>query len=232
MSRSASFRFDCRLAGVFYLGLAITGMLGFLMIRAQLFAADDPARTLANLVEREGLARIGIALELGIVVFQALAAVWFARLFRDTDGFAAGTLALFGMVNAIVVLASAALLRSALDVALAPAGANVALSHLLFLISGRFWEVGNVFFGLWLIPMGWLASKANFGPRALGWILILGGIGYVVSPFVAVLAPDAGRWLAVFPLTATVGEFWMIGLLLWTGLRPIRTAPVADIRTR
>jgi len=228
MSRSTSFRFDCRLAGVFYLGLAITGVLGFLMIRAQLFAADDPARTLANLVEREGLARVGIALELGIVMFQALAAVWFARLFRDTDGFAAGTLALFGMVNAIVVLASAALLRAALDVALAPAGADAALSHILFLISSRFWEVGNVFFGLWLIPMGWLAWKANFGPRALGWVLILGGIGYAVSPFIAVLAPDAGALFAILPVTATVGEFWMIGLLLWTGLRPIRAAPAAN----
>jgi hypothetical protein len=222
MSRSASFRFDCRLAGLFYLGLAITGGLGFLLIRAQLYAEGDPARTLANLLEREGLARICIALELGLATLQALAAVWFARLFRDTDAVAAGALALFGLVNAIVVLASAALLRAALDVALGSIGADATTSHLLFLISGRFWEAGNIFFGLWLVPMGWLAWKANFGPRALGWILILGGFGYVVSPFAAVLVPGAGAWLALLPLTATVGEFWMIGLLLWTGLRPLR----------
>ncbi len=228
MSRSTSFRFDCRLAGLFYLGVAITGALGFLMIRPELFAAGNPARTLANLVEREGLARLGIALELAIATFQALAAVWFARLFRDTDGFAANALALFGMVNAILVLVSAALLRAALDVALAPAGADATTSHLLFLISGRLWEAGNVFFGLWLVPMGWLAWKAHFGHRALGWVLILGGIGYMVSPFIAVLAPDAGAWLGVLPLTATVGEFWMIGLLLWTGLRPPRAATSAN----
>jgi hypothetical protein len=220
-------RFDCRLAGLFYLGVAITGALGFLMIRPELFAEGNPAQTLANLLEREGLARLGIALELAIATFQALAAVWFARLFRETDAFAAGALALFGMVNSIVVLASAALLRTALDVALQPAGADATTSHLLFQISGRLWEAGNVFFGLWLLPMGWLAWKADFGHRALGWILILGGIGYVVSPFVAVLAPDAGAWLGVFPLTATVGEFWMIGLLLWTGLRPPRGAAAA-----
>ena len=46
-----------------------------------------------------------IRLELGIVLFQALAAIWFARLFRETDAFAAGALALFGMVNAVVILA-------------------------------------------------------------------------------------------------------------------------------
>ena len=226
ITRSTSFRFDCRLAGLFYLGVAITGALGFLMIRPELFAQGNPARTLANLVEREGLARLGIALELAIATFQALAAVWFARLFRDTDGFAAGALALFGMVNAIVVLASAALLRTALDVALQPA-ADPTTSHLLFQISGRLWEAANVFFGLWLVPMGWLAWRANFGHRVLGWVLILGGIGYVVMPFAAVLAPNAGAWLGVLPLTATVGEFWMIGLLLWTGLRPLRAATAA-----
>ena len=222
MAKSASFRFDCRLTGLFYLGFAFTGALGFLMIRAELFATGDPAQTLANLLELEGLARIGIALELGLVVFQALAATWFAKLFRDTDAFAAGALALFGMVNAIVVLAGVALMRTALDVALEPLEANATTSHILFLIGARFWEAGHIFFGLWLIPMGWLTWKAEFGPRLLGWILILGGVGYVVSPFVTVLAPDIGAWVAVFPILAAVGEFWMIGLLLWTGLRPQR----------
>lgn len=227
MSMPASFRFDCRLTGLFYLGLAIAGALGFLIIRPELFAEGDPSRTLANLIERERLARIGIALELGIVTFQALAAVWFARLFRNTDAFAAGTLALFGMVNAIVVLASAALLRAALDVAVGSIDAEPATSHILMLVSARFWDVGNLFFGLWLIPMGWLVWKASFGHRALGWILIVGGIGYVLMPYVVVLVPDAGAWIGLLPLAATVGEFWMIGLLLWTGLRPSRI-PAAE----
>lgn len=220
MSRPASFRFDCRLAGLFYLCLGITGGLGFLMVRPELFVEGDPARTLANLVEREGLARLGIALELGTVMFQALAAIWFARLFRETDAFAAGVLALFGMVNAIIVLTSAALLRAAFDVALGTSGVEPATSHLLILMSARCWEVGSLFFGLWLIPMGWLVWKASFGHRALGWILIVGGVGYVLALYVGVLVPGAGAAVALLPVAATIGEFWMIGLLLWTGLRP------------
>ena len=220
MSRSESFRFDCRLAGLAYLGLAVTGLLGFVMVRSELYAEHDPARTLANLVERESLARIGVALELGIAMCQALAAVWFARLFRATDAFAAGALALFGMVNAIVILASAAMMGAALNVALGASGVDPTLSHLMFAISGRFWQVGNIFFGLWLIPMGWLTWKASFGHRALGWILIVGGVAYVLNAFFAELVPDAGSWLALFPMVGTVGEFWMIGLLFWTGLRP------------
>lgn len=219
MSSAVSFRSDCRLTGLFYLGLAITGALGFLMVRPELFAAGDPARTLANLVERPGLARIGIALEVGISMFQALAAVWFARLFRDTDALAAGALALYGVVNAVVVLTSAALLGAALDAASGPTGAEPTISHLLIMISARVWQVGNLFFGLWLIPMGWLTWRAHFGPRALGWVLIIGGVGYVLNALVAVLVPEGPAWLAALVIPATLGEFWMIGLLLWKGLR-------------
>ena len=89
-----------RITGLLYLGLAITGVLGFLVVRPRLFDSSNPDATLANLLEHEGLARLGIALELGIVVTQALTAVWFYRLFRSVDTFAAGTLAAYDRVPA------------------------------------------------------------------------------------------------------------------------------------
>ena len=48
--------------------------------------------------------------------------MWFYKLFRSVDAFAAGTLATFGMVNAVAILGSAALLATALAVALDPVG--------------------------------------------------------------------------------------------------------------
>jgi hypothetical protein len=216
-----TFQRDSLLTGLFYLGLAVTGSLGFLMVRPGLFADGDPVKTLSNLVERESLARAGLALELGIVLFQALVALWFARLFREVDAFAAGALALLGMVNAIVILASAALLHSALAVALGSTGAAPWMAHFAYVLSGSFWQVGSVFFGLWLMPMGWLVLKSGLGHRALGWILILGGVGYVLSVFVAVLLPKVGDWAGYLAFPATVGEFWIIILLVWRGLRPL-----------
>ena len=76
-----------RTTGLLYLGFFITGIVGSLIVRAQLFAADDPHGTLSNLMEHESLARVGIALELCIALFQALTAVWFYRLFRGVDGY-------------------------------------------------------------------------------------------------------------------------------------------------
>ena len=214
-----------RTTGLFYLALGITGMLGFLMIRPALFVADDPAATLARLVEREGLARLGIALEMCIVITQALAALWFFRLFRSVDDFAAGAIAVFGLVNAIAVLVSAAFLATALQVALAPTGPNAVDAHLMYLVSGNVWQVGNVFFGLWLIPMGMCVLRSGWMPRALGWVLVVGGVGYVLNAFVAYLVPDVGPMAALLALPATVGEFWMIGYLLTRGVSRVGSSP-------
>ncbi|WP_277211744.1 DUF4386 domain-containing protein [Isoptericola croceus] len=204
-----------RTTGLLYLAMAFVGVPGFLVIRPVLFDHDSPAATMAQLVENEALARVGIGLELALVIVQALTALWFFRLFRTVDRFAAGALAAFGTVNAIAILVSAAGLATALEAAL---GGDAAGTQLMYALSGSLWGVGAVFFGLWLVPMGLLARPAGM-PRALGWILVAGGIGYVASAFVGYVVPDAGPLAQLLTAPATVGEFWMIGLLLWHGLR-------------
>jgi hypothetical protein len=208
-----------RMTGLLYLGLAITGLLGFLLIRPQLFVADDPSATLANLVEHESLARAGVAVELLIVVTQALVAVWFYRLFRTADPLAASGITAFGLVNAVAILINAALLATAAELALDPIGDAAATVQLLYLVSGHLWGVGALFFGLWLIPMGWCVLRSGWMPRALGWILVGGGIGYVLSAFIRYLAPDVPVVADALVLPATVGEFWMVGYLLVRGVR-------------
>jgi len=221
-SANISTRRAARTAGLWYLGLALTGMCGFLMIRPALFAPGDPQLTLSQLLANASLARAGIALEMGVVITQAMAAVWFFRLFRSVDVVAAGTLAAFGLCNALAVLVSAALIATAFDVASVPArvGALDAAGavQLMYLASGELWIVGAVFFGLWLVPMGRLVLASGWMPRALGWTLVVGGVGYVLSAFMSML-PELSIASSVATLPAAVGEFWMIGYLLWRGVR-------------
>jgi hypothetical protein len=207
-----------RITGLCYLGLAITGMLGFLLVRPALYVPGDPSATLARLVGHEGMARAGIALEMGIALTQSLAALWFFRLFRSVDDFAAGAIAVLGFMNAVVVLASAAFLATALDVALVPLGAAGADAQLMYLVSGNFWQVGNLFFGLWLIPMGRCVLRSRWMPWLLGWILVVGGMGYVLSGFINALAPGSELVPGLLVMPATVGEFWMIAYLLVRGV--------------
>ena len=218
-----------RTTGLLYLGFFITGIAGFMMIRAQLFAAGDPTGTLSNLMEHESLARVGIAMELGIVLAQALTAMWFYRLFRSVDAFAAGSLVVFGMVNAVAILGSAALLATALDVAddasLAVAGGSAATVQLLYVASGHLWGVAALFFGLWLIPMGWLVIRSRWMPQPLGWILVAAGVGYLLSAFVSYLFPNADLLTQLLTVPSTIGEVWIMGYLILVGVHEHTPAP-------
>ncbi len=202
-----------RTTGLLYLGVAVTGMLGFLVVRSRLFEPDDAGATLRHLVEHPQLARFGIALELGVVLTQVLAALWFFRLFRSVDAFAAGAIVVFGVVNAMVIVVSAAFLATALQVAQEPVG-DAGNAQLMYLVSDNLWGVGNLFFGLWLVPMGWCVLRAASMPRALGWLLVAGGGAYVLSAFVWALVPDSDTAVDVLAVLATIGELWMIGDLL------------------
>jgi hypothetical protein len=212
-----------RTTGLLYLGLAITGMLGYLLVRNQLFVADDPDATLANLTQRESLARLGIVLEMGVVITQALVALWFYRLFRSVSAFAAGSIAAFGLVNAVAILGSAALLATALDVSrdssLTVSGAAAATAQLLYVVSGHLWVVGGIFFGLWLIPMGWLARRSGWMPGLLGWILMIGGGAYLANAVLSYLLPNVGVAVDLLTVPGTLGELWMVGYLCLRGVR-------------
>lgn len=225
----STLKHTARLTGLAYLGLAVCGLLGYMVVRQQLYVAGDAAATTANLVAHGGLARFGIAADLTTVLTQALTAVWFARLFRRVHTFAAGAIAAFGLVNAVIILVATVFSATALDVALADGapGDRVATAQLLYELNGAAWNLGGLFFGLWLIPMGWLAWRSGYMPRLLGWTLVGGGIGYVLSTYVAALAPGLAGPAYALTVPATVGELWMVGYLLWKGVGPRAAAQPA-----
>jgi hypothetical protein len=221
---------DARWTGAFYLGLAVAGLVGFLYVRGELYVADDAAATLANLVDQASLARLGIAADMTVVVTQALAALWFFKLFRHENSFAAGSIAAFGLVNATAILVATALSATALavagDPALAAGGDQAATVQTLYHLNGVTWDIGGLFFGLWLIPMGYVVVTYRVMPVALGWVLMVGGVAYTISAYVTQLAPDAPTWVgALLYGLATVGEFWMIGYLLVFGVRALERTP-------
>ena len=221
-----------RLTGVCYLALAIAGVVGFLVIRSGIYVAEDAAATFDNLTSQLGTARLGVAADMTMVVAQALAAVWFFKLFRDHNRLAAGALAGFGLVNSVMLMVATVFSSAAIAVAsqasLAPGGDQQAVVQLLYELNNSAWGVGALFFGLWLIPMGYIVWSERVMPPILGMTLMLGGVGYVLSAYVIHLLPEANALADALTYPATVGEFWMIGYLLFVGIR--RQAPSSDRR--
>jgi hypothetical protein len=215
-----------RITGVWYLMLAITGMVGFLMLHSKIYVAGDPSKTLANLTEHETLARMRLLFEFLIVVSQALAAVWFYKLFKDIRHVAAWALAAWGMMNAAAIMISAMAMGGAIEMANSTTVLNEKI--LMILVFSQFiknaWGVGSLFFGLWLIPMGYIVVSSQRMPLWLGRVLILGGCGYLASTFIQYMGVS-GAWVDMLVIPATAGEFWMIAYLLIFGIRPVRESP-------
>jgi hypothetical protein len=74
--------------------------------------------------------------------------------------------------------------------------------------------------------MGHIAAGPAGMPALLGRILIVGGVGYVLSALVSFGFSDPAAWIVTsLTVPATIGEFWMIGYLLAVGIRPAVVAP-------
>ena len=210
-----------RTAGIWYLMMAISGILGFLIFHPQVFDSEDAQKTLTNLIDLESLARTRLLLEFAIIVSQALTAVWFYRLFRNINEWAAWSVGIWGMVNSVAIMISAISMGSAIKIAHSSQSLDdkVILIELLSSLITNAWGVGGLFFGLWLIPLGYIITSTKRMPVWLGRTLIVGGIGYLISTainYIGIESPLSG-YLTV---PATVGEFWMIGYLLIFGIRP------------
>ena len=211
-----------RIAGIWYLMMAISGILGFLIFHRQVFDSEDAQKTLTNLIDHESLARTRLLLEFAIIVSQALTAVWFYKLFRNINEWAAWSVGIWGMVNAVAIMISAISMGSAIEIASSSQTVEdkVILIELLSSLVTNAWGIGGLFFGLWLIPLGYIITSTKRMPIWLGRTLIVGGIGYLLSTTINYIGIEIpfSRYLTV---PATVGEFWMIGYLLIFGIRPV-----------
>ncbi|MFT4738468.1 MAG: hypothetical protein ACI8QD_002190 [Cyclobacteriaceae bacterium] len=211
-----------RTAGIWYLAMAISGILGFLIFHPQVFDSEDSQKTLTNLIDLESLARTRLLLEFAIIVSQALTAVWFYKLFRNINEWAAWTVGIWGMINSVAIMISAISMGSAIEIASSSQTVEnkVILIELLSSLITNAWGVGGLFFGLWLIPLGYIITSSKRMPIWLGRTLIAGGIGYLISTTINYIGIESPL-LGYLTVPATIGEFWMVGYLLIYGIRPV-----------
>src|SRR5687768_716640 len=87
--------------------------------------------------------------------------------------------------------------------------------------------IAQIFFGLWLVPLGYLAYTSGVFPKALGVVLIAGGVAYLVDMLAAFLVPAVGTQIHGFlAIPPTIAEIWMLGYLLVKGVKvPAQATP-------
>jgi Domain of unknown function (DUF4386) len=226
-----------RIAGLFYLLVGIFGGFAEGFVDPSMYVAGDAAATVGNVVAQAGLVRLGVVAHLVNAVFLVLTAVALYLLLHHAHKTVARVMVLLvalaaGMTSLNTVFLFEGL-RVATDSAYA-AAVGVAGSDVLVLILLDIQHYGTlaaqVFFGLWLAPLGYLAYRSGLFPRALGVVLVGATVSYLVDVLVAFLAPDLARQIHPFlGILPGIAEIWMVLYLLAKGVRvPAQAIPVVS----
>ena len=216
-----------RFAGVLYLIVAIFGGFAHLVVRAGVYVPGDAATSAANVVANSGLVRIGVVADLlQATVFVFLGMTLYLLLKHVNPNAASAMVILVAVATTVIclnmVFQFAAVLVATGEPYVAAFGAtgSAALVLLLLDIQHYGYLIAQIFFGLWLVPLGYLAYKSGMFPRALGVVLIVGGFAYLVDMVALFLVPAFGETISAFVLIpSAVAELWMVGYLLVKGVR-------------
>ena len=204
-------RRDGRVAGALYLAVVLTGMFCLAYVPSQ------SGGTIAEAAAHAGLFRAGIAAFLAMQVAFLLLPFALYRVFADVNRGAATLMVALAAVSVPIGLVAVTHRMEALSL-LETAGANAADSaNAAFALClqryGHGLRIASLFWGLWLLPFGWLVLRSGRIPRVLGLLLVLGGAGYVVQVFGGLVPGLADSALMGYVrMPAALGE---IGSCLW-----------------
>lgn len=218
--------------------VAIFGGFAYGYVIAKVYTPGDAATTTGNVLANSGLVRLGVVADLfQATVFVFLAMILYLLLNNVNKNAARAMVVLVAIAATItclnLVFEFAALLVAtdgSYVAAFGAAGSN-ALVMLLLDIQHYGYLIAQIFFGLWLVPLGHLAYKSGMFPKALGVLLIVAGVCYLMAMLVLFLVPDFGQQVNPFLIIPPIiGEVWMLGYLLVKGVKsspPTNRASVA-----
>jgi hypothetical protein len=130
-------------------------------------------------------------------------------------------------VNELNSLAALALVRGADFLSIVERPQRDAFAMLFLNLHGRGLVIAELFWGLWLFPLGLLVYRSRFLPRFLGVWLGLAGAAWVVLSLVSVVLPQYQSEVYTYSQPAVFGEIAFMLWLLIKDAKPPALAPAA-----
>lgn len=221
-----------RIAGLLYLVLIVCGVYAEFFVRANIFVSGDAVATIKNIQTHESLFRMGFISDLLSQVCYFLVAFTLYTLFKSLHKNLSLLFLLMVCVSVAILCLNMLHHFAALMLATGK-GYSVLTAEqlqtqvLMFLDLHRYgYLIAQIFYGAWLLPLGYLVFKSTYFPKIIGIFLMLGSVGYLIDFTLAFLLP-AYRvalydYVTVF---ADIGEF---SLCLWLLIVGVRMPKKAD----
>lgn len=226
-----------RLAGFLWLLMFVFGPIAQI-IRSKLFLTGDMAATANNIMTNEFLFRVGFVSDLMMMIIYVLLPLALYKLLSTVNKNQAILMVIFvilgtsiNMINLLNEFASLHLLSGAKYLSVFESAQLQAQSMLSYDLYLHGYEIANIFFGLWLIPLGLLVYKSGFIPRVLGILLVVGGCGLFLNVFIHFLFPGYEIVSTILLIPQTLSEFLFLAWLLIRGINEskVKAANLSDI---
>ena len=187
---------------------AALGIFSLLYVSSELIDLENPQLTVDNITSNEFLFRLGIAGSLVTQLF-VIAAVWFLyKLFYSDYKDATILVAIFALVGIPIDMLSTANELVVLEVLDQPDQVVYLLTQ-----SRKGTAIATIFWGLWLLPIGYMVIKSPLFPRLIGWLVVLAGAAYTIMAFAHFLGIKGEIISALDYLT--FGELiWMLWVMI------------------
>ena len=194
-----------RIGGALYLVIIVAGIVGPLLTRDRLIVPQDPAATAHNIAASPELWRLAIAVDVVMQVCDVPVMLILFLLLSPVNRNVALLALLFNLVQTATLVANQLTLVAALLSTDQPALTDVAIRSYAY---GE--ALGLIFFGFTLLSEGYLIRHSGYLPWILGLLVQIGGVSYLVSSSLLLIAPDLAN--IAFLIPSFVGE---LSLALW-----------------
>ena len=185
-----------RLAGFYYLLVAICGFYGIIYVPSQVVVKGNALVTMQNILDKGFLFRLGITANLIGAVAFIFTVMTFYQLFKNIDERKAKLMVVLVIVQIPITFLSESFAFASMMLAKGEILKNLDLTQrqdwVIFFLKLKSYTINIliIFWGLWLIPLGQLVLKSGYLPKFIGILLILGGITYVIESLDYILLSD------------------------------------------
>ncbi len=214
-----------RLAGLSYLLIIVSGIFSHMVVRASMIVKNDAVQTSLNILENETLFRASILSDFVMILSYLMLGVLFYSLFKSTNSLVSKILISINVVGASMMglnllnqYAALMILDGSKYLSVFDTSQLQALSLFFMKLHGYGYQFATISYGVWLLPMGYLAIKSKLIPKAIGYLLIIGAIGYTtvfIGSIMGVAIPSD------ITIPADLGEFSLCIFLLVKGVKNI-----------
>jgi hypothetical protein len=218
-----SLKKTARLAGLLYFIWVLNGVYGLIYVPSQTFVEGNVVATSQKILNNEFIFRTGIINDLISVIVCIFLLFTLYKLFKVVNKRQSLLMVVLFLVTIPVTFIMNGLSIASLMIFKGEVLQSFELTQkqdiaMLFLKINDYSVLTlEMFWGLWLLPFGYLAYKSGFIPRIIGIFLIINGVAYIIASFVSLLFPTYQT------ITTQIAmPFWILGeisitlwLLIW-----------------